>query len=158
MTLSNWHITAQGKINRDPSLAATRALHIVCLDDHRLFHTAVSEYCIKPFFPVSKLELLTNGDTAFAYIKNQIDSRNRIDLLITDINHPGLKGDELIRKLRDYEKEKSCAFRIPIIVITMLPYAFVPGLVGAGLDLVDCYFSKTADANEIVDGIEGLLY
>lgn len=158
MELSRWRVSAKGEIGKEVSPAADRSFHIVCLDDHKLFHTAISEYCIKPFFPIARLELLTNGDAAYQYIKTQIDLRQRIDLFITDINHPGLRGDELIRKIRAYEQKTSVGFRIPVVVITMMEYAFVPGLVGAGLNLVDCYFSKTAEASEIVDGIEDILY
>ncbi|HRO48347.1 hypothetical protein [Agriterribacter sp.] len=158
MMLSKWFVSAQGSIKRDGSLFADRSFNIVCLDDHKLFSTAISEYCIKPFFPLAKLEILTNGDDAYTYIKSQIDHNSRVDLFITDINHPGLKGDALISMIRQYEKQKNCSFRIPVMVITMMPYAFVPQLVAAGIDMVDCYFSKTAEAYEIVDGIEELLY
>lgn len=158
MVLSKWSVSEKGSLGRENTSLADRSFHIVCLDDHQLFRVAVLEYCIKPFFPVAKLEIQTNGDDAYAYIKKQIDLNNRIDLFITDINHPGLRGDELIKRIRQHEKERNCSFRIPIVVITMMSHAFVPGLVSAGMDMVDCYFSKTAEANEIVDGIEELLY
>lgn len=158
MTLSKWSVSVQGSFNRDGSLFIDRSFHIVCLDDHKLFSTAISEFCIKPFFPLAKLEMLRNGDDAYAYIKSQIDHNNRIDLFITDINHPGLKGGALIKMIRQYEKEKGCTYRIPIVVITMMDCAFVPELVAAGMDMVDCYFSKTAEAYEIVEGIEEILY
>ena len=156
--MSKWVVSQQGSIQRESSLPANRSFHMVCLDDHKLFSTAVAEYCIKPFFPLAKLEILTNGDDAYRYIKSQIDHNNHVDLFITDINHPGLRGDVLIRMIRQYEKEKRCALRIPVMVITMMSYAFVPELVAAGMDMVDFYFSKTAEAYEIVDGIESLLY
>ncbi|HTN06700.1 hypothetical protein [Agriterribacter sp.] len=158
MMLSKWSVSAQGNFNREGSLFVHRSFHIVYLDDHKLFSNGLFELCIKPFFPLANVTILANGDDAYAYIKSQIDGNNRIDLFITDINHPGLKGDVLIKMIRQYEKEKDCDFRIPIVVITMMVYAFVPELVAAGMDMVDCYFSKMAEAYEIVDGIEELLY
>lgn len=158
MTLSKWSVSAQGGFQRNGTLLDNRSFHIVCLDDHKLFSSAICEYCIKPFFPLAKLEILTNGDDAYAYIKNQIDRNNPIDLFITDINHPGLRGDTLIKMIRQYERKSNPVFRIRIMVVTMMAYAFVPELVAAGIDMVDCYFSKTAEADEIIDGIEDLLY
>ena len=158
MMLSKWSVSAQGGFQRNGALLANRSFHIVCLDDHKLFSRAVCESCIKPFFPLNKLEILANGDDAYTYIKNQIDCNNPIDLFITDISHPGLRGDALITMIREYEKEHKPDSRIRIMVVTMMDYAFVPELVAAGIDMVDCYFCKTAEADEIIDGIEDLLY
>ena len=158
MTLSDWSVSVQGNFSRKGSLFVNRAFHIVYLEDHKLFSDAVSEYCIKPFFPLVNFTILANGDDAYAYIKRQIDKNSRIDLFITDINHPGVKGAALIKMIRQYEKEKGDISRIPIMVLTMMAGTFVPQLVEGGMDMVDRYFSKSAEANEIIDCIEGILY
>lgn len=151
-------MSAHGDISLAHPLPEGRGFNIVYLDDHRIFSDAIVCYCLRPYFLFDSLEVLRNGDDALQHIKNEIDQHNPIDLFITDINHPGMKGDELILKIRQYEIEKKYPYRIPIVVITMIPYAFVPGLVGAGIKMVDAYFLKAAEAEEIVEAIEGILY
>lgn len=158
MRLSRWLVSAQGNMIGPQTISGNRRLNIVYLDDHRLFSDAVIDYCIQPYFPIDKLEVLRNGYDAYRYIRNRIDQNSRVDLFLTDINHPGMRGDELIPRIRQYETEKKTGYRIPIVVITMMDYAFVPGLVGTGIGMVDCYFSKTSDTHDIVEGIEALLY
>lgn len=66
---------------------------IVYLDDHLLFSNAMSQQCIYPYFPNASLIQFTNGNSAHDYLKNAIKSHDKIDLFITDINHPGMLGD-----------------------------------------------------------------
>ena len=94
-------------------------IKIVYLDDHLLFSKAMSQECIYPNFPNARLLQFTNGDSAHDYLENAIKSNEKIDLFITDINHPGMQGDCLSHALRSYEKKFASPFKIPILIVSM---------------------------------------
>lgn len=97
-----------------------------------------------------------NGTEALKYIEDEIDQENHIDLIVTDINHPGLRGDELIKKIRYYEN----LFRlphIPIVVLTMVGEENLQHICGPGVNLITKYFSKASEADEIIETLEDIL-
>src|SRR5215216_5945371 len=48
----------------------------------------------------SKVTWAEDGETAFAMVEEE-----RFDLIITDFGLPGFSGDELVKKIRTFEKE-----------------------------------------------------
>lgn len=156
MRLSKWTISQQGKLSHAGSNPLTIPLRILVLDDHVLFRQAITAYCILPFFRNINLIEFENGDKADAFIKNEIDNKNRIDLIITDINHPGMRGQDLVKSIRYYESLSGNQIRIPIIILTMVNETCYPELIAD--KMVDRYLTKATEPEDIIDCMEEILY
>ena len=84
----------------EDSFPLSRPAHIVYLEDHALFReTVINQYIGGLFYSFDAKEF-HNGDLAWNYIKNEIKNRNEINLIISDILHPGLQGHELASRGR----------------------------------------------------------
>ncbi len=86
---------------------------IVHLDDQLLFLDGLrmsigSKFTIKQF---------RHPDEALAYIKLGLETKNKIDLIITDMKHVGMNGLEFANAVRNLEKQFNCF--IPIIILSM---------------------------------------
>lgn len=154
MQLSKWFISKQAKLIHKGKLRSP--LRILVLDDHKLFRSAVTVHCILPYFKDCELLEFENGDTALAFITNEIHHNRKIDLIITDINHPGLRGNELVKSIRLYEKSADTQTRIPIIMLTMVEERNYPELLAD--NIVDHYFTKATEPEDIVECMEEILY
>ena len=156
MALSKWFISQAGKLIYTGAADPSFPFRILILDDHKLFRKAFTDYCIRPFFKNVDLIEFENGDEACDFIKNEIYHNNRIDLFITDINHPGLRGQELVKSIRFYEGLSVKTLRIPIIMLTMVAEGRYSELVAN--KMIERYFTKVAEPEDIIDCMEGILY
>lgn len=156
MNFSKWSITQPGKLNYAGTADPASPFRILILDDHKLFRSAITDYCIRPFFKNVDLIEFENGDKAFTFIKNEINQNNRIDLFITDINHPGQKGQYLVKSIRFQELLSGNPTRIPIIILTMVAEGRFPELVTN--NMVERYFTKATKPEDIIDCIEEILF
>ena len=132
-------------------------IKIVHLDDHLLFSTAMSQQCIYPYFPNARLIQFTNGDRAHDYIENTIRSHEKIDLFITDINHPGMLGDFLSHAIRNYEKKFTSPFKIPILIVSMAGDNEESIYFDNSGTVIQKYLTKASTVEEIVYTIKELL-
>ena len=94
-----------------------RPLKILHLDDHLIFSKGVSN-CIYKKFPNATINFVQDGDKALEYVSHCLKNNELLDLIITDIIHPGLDGIEFSKAVREKEKNNEC--KIPILFITML--------------------------------------
>lgn len=156
MFLSNWFVSPLGNFSRTGLLSLSSPLRVVYLDDHKLFRGTVVNYCIKPFFKNMDIIEFENGDDTYDFIKTEIGNNNKIDLIITDINHPGLRGQELVKYIRFHEGLSVSSKRIPIIMLTMVDETRYPELVED--KIVDSYLSKATEPEDIIDCMEEILY
>lgn len=156
MALSKWSIHNNGKFLRNDASAIHPAARIVYLDDHQLIRNAIVEYCIRPFFGNIPLVIFTNGNEAFEYLKEQLNLDIFIDLFITDINHPGMRGNDLAKQIRLYEQRLKRSRSIPILIISMVDPTTYPELLTQ--KIVDAWLTKAAEVEDIVACIEELLY
>ena len=156
MRLSKWSISQPGKLIHSRASALKYPFRILVLDDHKLFRSAITDYCIRPFFKNINLIEFENGDDAFTFIKNEINNKNKIDLLITDINHPGLRGQELVKSIRFQEGLSASPNRIPIMILSMVDESRYPELIAH--KMVDHFLTKATEPEEIIDCMEGILY
>ena len=156
MILSKWKISLLGHLHRDGVLPSSYRTRIVYIEDHSIFREAVINNCIKPFFKNLHLTEFTNGNDAFEYIKNEINANSKIDLIITDINHPGMSGYKLVDAVHEYEKSTGSDKFIPIIVITMIEETHFMKM--RKHKKVDYYLNKTTSPENIIDCIEEVLY
>lgn len=99
-----------------------KSLKILHLDDHSLFSWGLSK-CILEKFPNADIKNIQNGDKALEYVLNCLGNKDLLDLIITDINHPGLDGIKFSRAIR--EKEKYNEHKIPILFVTMVDDKFI---------------------------------
>lgn len=156
MNLSKWSIIAPGNLfykGRSPLSSPRRVIY---LDDHALFRSAVIDHCIKPFFSNVQVKEFSDGNEAIEHIKNELRSNCRIDLIITDINHPGLRGQELVKSIRFQEVLSCNPTRIPIIILSMVDETRYPELLAD--NLVDSYLTKATEPEDIIDCMEDILY
>lgn len=122
---------------------------IVLLDDHVLFRNGLIKSCIRPFFENIHLEEFDDGDIALEFIKNELQLYSNIDLIITDINHPGAKGNNFVEAVRSYEALYNSHCRIPILIISMVESSCFPDLLSN--NIIDQYISKATEATFIVN-------
>ncbi len=126
-------------------------VRIVHLDDHKVFRDGLANSCIWPVFTNLELIEFSDGDEAYEFIKNEINAKRKIDLIITDINHPGLKGNEFAKAVKDYERLSDNTIHIPILIISMVEEKNFPEL--RADKIVEAYFTKATEVQEIVDCI-----
>ena len=91
-----------------------RALKITHLDDHTLYAKGVSN-CILKKFPNAIIKHFQDGDKALEYVTYCLNGNEKLDLIITDMKHPGLNGidfSKAVRKMALVYKQK-----IPILFI-----------------------------------------
>ncbi len=79
---------------------------IVVLEDSKLL-SEILRYCIANWFREAQVSLFEDGNLAWAELEQQAP-----DLLITDLQHPGMTGDNLIWRLA----EKKVTF--PILLLS----------------------------------------
>jgi DNA-binding NarL/FixJ family response regulator len=127
---------------------------IVYLDDHPLFQNALFQR-IDPEQKKYLLVKFRHADQAWLYIKNCLDEKVTIDLIITDFFHCGADGYEFARAVRIIEK--AYHIRLPILIITMQSSKL--RLVEKGLqeNFFDSYVNKSAMSFELDEAIEQLL-
>ena len=83
-------------------------MKILIVDDHQMFIDGLKNI-LKKEKGINVIGEAFDGESAFEVIKNN----NNIDLVITDINMPGISGTELTKKIKDYNAE------IKVLVLTM---------------------------------------
>ena len=131
-----------------------RAFKILHIEDHLLYANGFKD-SVMPFLPLAEYVNIQDGYKAIEYIEEQITNGISIDLIITDINHPGLMGDELVQRLRLFEKEKGTK-PIPLIVLSNVVSNQLLHISNPAL-MVDKFILKISDTDKIVEAIEGIL-
>lgn len=139
---------------KDISPLLSRA-RIIYLEDHTLFRGPVINKCIKGLFSSADINEFDNGDSAWNYIENEIKNKNKIELVITDIIHPGLQGHELSKRIRFYEEQTKSGYHIPIVILSMVPETNYPELMAS--KIIDAYLSKAMAEEEIINCLERII-
>lgn len=155
MNLSKWSISTSGGLYRNGLSTRPSTATIVFLDDHSLIRETVVDFCLKPFFSNIDIIQFSDGDDALEFLKNKISHYKKIDLLITDINHPGLKGHDLVKAVRKLEWMSEIPYRIPIIILSMVEESRLPELKAEG---INAYLCKSSEPEEIIEQVENILY
>ena len=93
-----------------------RKLEIMHLDDHDIFIKGVSN-CILRKFPNANTKHIHDGDEALKYVSECLKNNIPLDLIITDMRHPGLNGIDFSKAVREVELEYNR--KIPILGIDM---------------------------------------
>jgi len=129
------------------------------LDDHRIFRQGVRQACIDKVFPNARLVEFSEGYEAFIYVADHLGSKkDTIDLIITDIRHPGFDGLTFVPLVRHLEKLYGKEIPIPFIVITMYDADVFRNRLADPVDpLVNNYLLKTTSIAEIIYWFEKVL-
>ena len=98
-----------------------KSINIFWLEDHELYFKGVCN-CILKKFPNAIFTHVRDGDKALEFMINYNKNNPRIDLIITDIKHPGISGIEFASVIRNLEINNK--FKIPILFITMMDDSF----------------------------------
>lgn len=95
---------------------------IVYLDDHVLYPEAVMQL-VDPKKERFLFIRFQHPDACLKYVYNSIDSNSKIDVIITDFNHPGMNGFDFSLSVRSIESSNSYHKEIPIILLSFTdPY------------------------------------
>lgn len=156
MHLSKWNISASGNLFLAGASKLNAPARIVYLDEHQLFRNAVADQCIRPFFKDTELIQFSDGNPAWEFIRSDFNSGNKIDLVITDINHPGIKGNQLVEFIREQENVEKKEKRVPIMIISMTAVSYFPDLLSK--NKINYYVCKSAGLEEVIDCLEEILY
>jgi len=127
---------------------------IVQLDDHQLFCKGLNG-CILSKKPKWAITSFHHPDPTLAHILQSLELQEQIDLIITDINHPGLNGYEFAKKVR--LEEVKYGSRIPILVVSIVA-SYDIAKQGLEERLFDACLPKNASCNSIVQTIEKMLW
>lgn len=126
-----------------------RPLQILHLDDHLLYGKGVA-ICIKEKFPNVVIKNIQDGNEAIKYVEYSLQNNLAIDLIISDVNHPGLDGLSFCESVKKIEIEYSKC--IPLIFLTMVDNIDFKNRMES-LPFVK-YFIKTLSCEEIKIAIE----
>lgn len=88
------------------------AKHILIVDDEPNFRFSAGIALKKEGYEISEAE---NGKEAFTMIMDAQKESRRFDLLLLDVQMPGMSGIELIKKL------KKNSILVPILVVSAFP-------------------------------------
>jgi|GEM_PF-7055249 len=156
MHLSKWNISPSGNFFLAGASKPTAAARIIYLDDHQLFRNAVADQCIRPFFKDTELIQFSDGNPAWEFIRSDFNSGIKIDLVINDINHPCLKGNQLVEFIREQENAEKKEKPVPIMIISMIAVSYFPDLLSK--NMINYYVCKSAGIEEVIDCLEEILY
>ena len=131
-------------------------MNIIYLEDQEMFYRAIKDI-IMWYFPKAVIRHIKNGDEALEMVTQEILQQKKIDLIITDINHPGLPGYKFVYEMRELQKLHKLE-PIPCIILSMVSLEDYPGVAHAGFFMADKYFTKDVEAELIVEAIEDLIW
>jgi len=127
-----------------------RNLRIVHLDDHNIFRAGL-RLSLKEKLPNILIKEFLDNEPALNYIEDCFKNKERIDLIITDYNHPGANGLIFAQEVRELQKYYSIS--IPVMLFTMRGEEEL--LFKATREGVfDVYFLKSAQPEELIDFVK----
>ncbi len=127
--------------------------NIIHLDDHTLFQKGFQSILKKQnddFFVYQ----FQHPKDAIEYINTCLELNVKIDLVITDYNHPGLNGYEFAKKIRTLEMEHGTY--IPILLFTMVTIDNLKIQTALSETIFNQAISKATEAPEVIEVIEDL--
>ena len=148
-----WMVSEDGTVSIPEVYSQIK--RIVYLDDHKLLRAGLIQNCINSLFKNAQVIEIPDGNQALDFIMEDLEQGNRIDLFITDVNHPGMNGIDICKAIRANEGLKKLVRKIPIVIICMAQNPALPKLKED--QIIDAYFCKADEPVNIMDAIEDLL-
>lgn len=106
--------------------------------------------------PYGKVDIAVNGLEAFEAFKLAIDEQNAYDLICIDILMPEMNGQELLKKIRDYEEMIGIMGLDGVKIIMTTAIGDFGNIKSAFVEQCDAYMVKPIDRNKLVDKLEEL--
>lgn len=91
---------------------------IIHIDDHILLAKGIQQL-IQSVIPDCRFRHFQDGDIAFEYVSEAIKKNKKIDMVITDIVHPGVDGYTFSWNIRKMEKKRKTE-PLMILALTVL--------------------------------------
>lgn len=145
MQLSSWHVSEAGKLKCGKDPAVLKILHV---EDHQLYFNGVRQEVSK-FYPGSRYFNFQSDLEALEYYNKGLRSGDIPDLVISDINHPGIGGVAFVKELR--KAESIFKVRTPVMILSMVDPGGYRMLVEE--NLIDYWLTKASSAEDILEGI-----
>lgn len=120
-------------------------MHLLIADDHTMFRDAMSQYLTRSN-PEANIITTKNLDEAFQYMKG---TEIRPDLVLLDLNMPGMNGLDGFRQFRETYPDVSVALLSGVAEIGDVQEAMDMGAIG--------YFPKTLSGRAMLKAIELVL-
>lgn len=136
--------------NKLLSLATVKIVHF---DDHRIFTEGVRNWIGRKTANI----LITSINEYYASldcITKRFQICEKIDLIITDFNHPGPNGYEFAKAVKELVKEYKVF--TPILLLTFVSGDEPIVLRGIEEKIFDKYLPKSAGGDEIIAAIKSL--
>ncbi|MDH7462153.1 response regulator [Chitinophagaceae bacterium 26-R-25] len=127
-----------------------RKLFIIHLDDHSLFRKGVKISLLKKL-PNIQIKEFSRNDGALEFIASSYKDNKKIDLIITDFNHPGPNGLIFAKEVRELEKKFNV--KTPIMLFTMR-WEDSSLIEATKAGIFDGYFPKSAELDGIISFIK----
>ena len=100
--------------------------YILHLDDHQLFLNGL-QTAVTKISDNYRFIQFQHPDEALDYIETSFEIDNPVDIIITDYNHPGMKGYEFAVGVKVLELKYQRKYKIPVLMISMAGTYFHPG-------------------------------
>jgi CheY-like chemotaxis protein len=128
--------------------------NIIFLDDHTLYSYSMGKLVNEK---INKLQFtfFQNGNDAIEYVRVCLKSNKKIDMIISDINHPGLDGIKFSRKVR--KMELGSKQHIPILILSFATPSHPILKKGIQDKIMDKFIPKHADSKIVVKYIRSIL-
>ena len=105
--------------------------------------------CLLEKMPNVLIEEFPDNEQAFYYVNECFNNKKKIDLIITDFNHPG-NGFVFAKTVR--ELQRSFPIKIPIMLITMYPEETFTNAISDGI--FDIYYPKSIAPEYIISFVK----
>jgi CheY-like chemotaxis protein len=152
-----YYLTAEYVNLRDRGVDNNYANRLVVhLDDHPLFANKLKDKIRDSYLPGSEWVHFTHPSEAINFIQARLASEKPVDLVITDINHPGLNGYEFAKIVKMLQDDYH-SFRIPVIALSVVGYDNYLIQQGITEQLFQKAFSKGDDTRVIGNYLKDML-
>lgn len=106
--------------------------------------------------PYGKVDIAVNGVEAFEAFKLAVDEQSQYDLICIDILMPEMNGQELLKKIRDYEEMTGICGRDGVKIIMTTAIGDFGNIKSAFVEQCDAYMVKPIERNKLVDKLKEL--
>lgn len=123
-----------------------RPIEILMVEDNPA-DIRLTEEGLKEAKVANNLHAVTNGNDAldFLYKRNQFASSPRPDLILLDLNLPGINGHEILSAI----KQDANLLLIPVVVLTSSQSE--ADIIKSYEEHANCFISKPVDFNSFMD-------
>lgn len=106
--------------------------------------------------PFGKVDIAVNGLEALEAFKLAADEQNQYDLICIDILMPEMNGQELLKKIRDYEEMLGILGLDGVKIIMTTAIGDFGNIKSAFVEQCDAYMVKPIDRDKLIEKLREL--